>query len=1088
MAERTFVLTDVESSTALWERFPEQMAAAIAAHELIIAGEVARHGGEVIRERGEGDSLFAVFATPDAAVQAAAAFTRALGEASWPEETPIRTRVAVYTGEAQQREGDYYGTTVNRAARVRSLAFGGQILLGESTAGALTSPPSGTALVDLGPRALKDLASPEHVFELRLIDANMPPEPLSDAGASNALWIERLLASGFVDRHDARRDLIQAWSTAAAGDRVLALIDGEPGMGKTTLAAAIAQHVLRDDGLVLYGRWDEDLLASFQALREALGTYARSCPRSILRADLRDYADEIARLLPEVIRRAEPDAAPADGAVQEAERLRLFEAIDAWLVAIASRRPVCLVLDDLQWADRASILLLLHLMRAPVRAPIFVLITFRRDALVDGDLAQYVPDLAREGNVYRISLDGLASEDVADLLRSFGGAGSPTLARDLQAETGGNPLFLREIVQHLAASGQLDAEREDVELPDSVRELVRWRLRPLPIGAKEALAVASVIGLEFDVDLLAAARDVDPASLMDGLESACRAGLLHEVDATGQRYAFSHAVVRRALVDDFTVARRAGYHWRIGDALEERDPPASPSELAYHFCAAVTPQRADKAISYARAAAGQAMEELAFETAIHHLQRAMEIQQSMRPAEGALRCALLLALGEALDRSGDYAKRAETFVAAADLAREIDRTDLFVRAAISYGGVLPAATSMDAKGLELLEEALVRVGAEPSRDRALLLGRLAHSLQLVPPRARRAELADEAVRIARGLDDPRVLAEALIYRCFALDGPDDMKDQLAAAHEIRALAEELGRRELVLRAMHLRSDGLFESGDVNGLRETIAEMDELARELRYPEYTRVTRAWDAVFAVIEGRYDEALEIADDVRAQMTRMDHPQKDSTYQGLIHPISWLRGDMAKDLPVYEEMAAQVGEDFLVQVVLAWVAGEAGNADLTSEVLGRLSVDDLRTLDKNYTWWAGVVGLTDAVALAGHRGWAEVLYEMLLPYADRFAAMGSTAFFGAARYHLGVLATVLERYDDAVDDLEAAIEKHQELNARPFLALTQVSLARALLARGEPGDANRASELISSAVATADELGLGAVKLRASQLALRA
>src|SRR5687768_16147095 len=167
MAELTFVLTDVESSTALWERFPDGMAAAIAAHERIIGAEVERHGGEVIRDRGEGDSLFLVFDGPAPAVAAAAAFARALADATWPEETPIRTRVAVYTGEVQQREGDYYGTTVNRAARIRSLAFGGQVLLGEDTAKAVQSSlPDGTALVDLGPRELKDLAVPERVFEL----------------------------------------------------------------------------------------------------------------------------------------------------------------------------------------------------------------------------------------------------------------------------------------------------------------------------------------------------------------------------------------------------------------------------------------------------------------------------------------------------------------------------------------------------------------------------------------------------------------------------------------------------------------------------------------------------------------------------------------------------------------------------------------------------------------------------------------------------------------------------------------------------------------------------------------------------------
>jgi class 3 adenylate cyclase len=174
--ELTFVLTDIESSTALWERYPEQMSVAIADHERIIGDAVARHNGELIRERGEGDSIFAVFSSPLEAVSAAAEFSRALGDAPWTEEAPLRVRVAVYTGEAESREGDYYGTTVNRAARTRSLAFGGQVLLGGQTAAAVADrlPPL-TSLVDLGPRLLKDLTAPEHVFELRLEDATVIP-------------------------------------------------------------------------------------------------------------------------------------------------------------------------------------------------------------------------------------------------------------------------------------------------------------------------------------------------------------------------------------------------------------------------------------------------------------------------------------------------------------------------------------------------------------------------------------------------------------------------------------------------------------------------------------------------------------------------------------------------------------------------------------------------------------------------------------------------------------------------------------------------------------------------------------------------
>ena len=494
--------------------------------------------------------------------RAAAAFTRALAEELWPEETPIRLRVAVYTGEAEQRDGDFYGTTVNRAARVRSLGFGGQVLLGEDTARAVWDRlPDGTALVDLGPRALKDLAEPERVFELRLIDANVPPEPLSDADASNALWAERLLASGFVNRVEARRDPRRGVvdgdvRRACARARRRRAGHGQDDARRGCRAARARRR--RPRPVRTMGRGPPRIVPG--AARSARARTRAACPRSILRADLRDNADEIARLLPEVVRRVRAGRARTDrrrsgvGATAPVRGDRRVARVDRLATSCLSRPGRSAV-------GRPSVDPSAHASHAvTVRAPILVIATFRREAMVDTDLEHFVPELTRESNVHRISLTGLASDDVLDLIRRFGGndaAGSPALAESLQSETGGNPLFLREIVQHLSASDLLDTDdRSRIAVPESVRELVRWRLRPLPAGAKEAMAVASVIGLEFDVDLLAAARDVDPASVMDGLEAACRAGLLHE-------------------------ARRDGRALRV---LARRRPPRAPGR--FHRCAA----------------------------------------------------------------------------------------------------------------------------------------------------------------------------------------------------------------------------------------------------------------------------------------------------------------------------------------------------------------------------------------------------------------------------------------------------------------------------------------------------------------------
>ena len=174
----TFLFTDVEGSTKLWEQYPDTMRQALIRHDALIEDCVAAHAGTVVRPRGEGDSRFAVFPRATDAVAAACAIQQALFSEPWPVETPLRVRLALHTGEADLRAGDYYGTAVNRCARLRALAHGGQTLLSLATAELVRDAlPVGASLRDLGNHRLKDLQRPEQVFQLLHPDlpADFPP-------------------------------------------------------------------------------------------------------------------------------------------------------------------------------------------------------------------------------------------------------------------------------------------------------------------------------------------------------------------------------------------------------------------------------------------------------------------------------------------------------------------------------------------------------------------------------------------------------------------------------------------------------------------------------------------------------------------------------------------------------------------------------------------------------------------------------------------------------------------------------------------------------------------------------------------------
>ena len=174
----TFLLTDVEQSTRLWERFPDQMRAAVARHDALGEACVTQHGGTLVKKQGAGDSLFATFAQAKDGLTAAIALQSALAAEDWPSNTPLQVRVSLHTGEAEMRDGDYYGTTVNRCARIRDTAHGGQILISQATAEIVRDAlPPDVTLADLGLHRLKDLQRPEHLAQVLhpALPSDFPP-------------------------------------------------------------------------------------------------------------------------------------------------------------------------------------------------------------------------------------------------------------------------------------------------------------------------------------------------------------------------------------------------------------------------------------------------------------------------------------------------------------------------------------------------------------------------------------------------------------------------------------------------------------------------------------------------------------------------------------------------------------------------------------------------------------------------------------------------------------------------------------------------------------------------------------------------
>lgn len=651
----TFLLTDIEGSTAAWEADADAMAPALARHDELVEQVVTSRGGRLIKTRGEGDATFSVFERPSAAASAAIELQDAITHEPWVLRHPLRVRMALHTGEVELRDGDYFGRAVNRVARLRSLAEGGQILCSGATAElVIDSLADDVMLTDLGMRQLKNLARPEHVFELRLETAeNRSESPVVEAPMQRPNLPAVLVGPGpFVGRGGELERLLSAWQIALGGGVRTVLIAGEPGVGKTRLAGEWSQRAYEQGAVVLYGRCDEDLGAPYQPFAEALRSLVPCMGAERLRG-LRGVEAllPLAPGLTDVL----PDLAPAAHADPDTERYALFDAVVALLEIASASVPVLLVLDDLHWAAKPTLLLLRHLLRFGDHARAQIVGTYRSTDLDRSHpLAAMLADLHRDGTAHRLNLSGLDEDDVTAYVASAG-YDDEELAHALASVTGGNPFFLIEALRHVDESGGV---WDQSTLPQGVREAVSRRLSRLPAETNTALAAAAVVGSRFALELV---EQVVGTDLVDAFDEARKAGIV--IEEPGGNYRFNHALVRQSLLAELASVRRMRLHQRIATTLETL-PGADDellAELAHHYFECAWAGNAAKAVFYCRRAADQAMARLAYEGAAdlyHDALHALEELDDELPDRDDQTAELLVARCEALLAAGDVASAA----------------------------------------------------------------------------------------------------------------------------------------------------------------------------------------------------------------------------------------------------------------------------------------------------------------------------------------------------------------------------------------------------------------------------------------------
>ena len=465
--------------------------------------------------------------------------------------------------------------------------------------------------VDLG-RPLQDLESAilAHAPSLDApasAPAETPPPAAPAAAPATAPRSDRLVGR---DAELAR--LLESLDQASSCLRV-AVIEGEPGIGKTRLAEEVGAVATRRGAMVLWGRSFEGGAAP------ALWPWLPP-----LRA-LAGALPEPAQLGPELAALLSPGAVPGGEATTvQVARFALVEAVADLLVRSAAARPVVLVLDDLQWADVESLELLTSMVNRLADARLLIVVTVRELEVGRNDtVVATLAALTRSTGARRLALRGLASEATDALVAQTAGDLDPVAAASIHDRAEGNPFFTTELARLLASGQGLPG----ADVPSGVRDVVRQRLSLLPQATVELLRVAAVIGRDVDLGLLATAAGSDLDRCLDDLEPAILHRLLVAAPDQPGAHRFSHALVREVVVDDISSLRRARLHLRVADALEDTDDNAEI--LAEHLWRAVPIGVSARAAAALERAARVAVRRLAYTTAVELLDRAVQLRRSV---------------------------------------------------------------------------------------------------------------------------------------------------------------------------------------------------------------------------------------------------------------------------------------------------------------------------------------------------------------------------------------------------------------------------------------------------------------------------
>ncbi len=903
-----------------------------------------------------------------------------------------------------------------------------------------------------------------------------------------------------------QREMALLWDqfeAAARGRTHVVLITGEPGIGKTRLLDEMAARAERVGATILRGEASEaEGMPPYLPFLEALGRYVRTAPVDQLREQVSLEVTPLAGILPELATRL-GELPPAYPLPPEQARLRLYEAVGSFLAAMATpasppttgkvARGVLLVIDDLHWADAASLGLLCHVVRHQPTAWLLILGTYREGEVGQNPaLERALTELTRLRALTTLALTPLQADEIATLAANYlGGPIAPALGQFLHAQSEGNPFFAEELLRNWLEAVTLTREEGDSAgrscwglvtpfestLPPSIVGAIRQRLARISPAVVDQLRIAAIIGRAFSTSLLAEVQGRDVEEVAELLMAGERARLIQR-DRTGA-FAFTHDKIRECLYAEVSSARRQRLHERIGLALEaqpDREGAQQLAELAFHF--ARSRDRARGAV-YSRRAAEQALHAYAPAEAVAHYQAALDLIEPDDRQRGDL----LLGLGEAALLAAAEDRAVAAFKAAQDwFARTAgagigeQAGDLVAMARAARGRGL-AHWRLDAPvaAREALEMSLALLDASrhPGPEAVQTLVDLANLLGVVLGRQNEAIVyGQRALELARHLRDGRLEAATGRTVGFLLVRENNMPSGLQLLEEALALADANDDPAEAAQCCAYLAQAYCWSADFERSRQVSLRREEFARRCQRPHQLCYVYTWLAFLHVARGEWAEAEQLLAQAQPAVERVVSAEPLAFLRQIRGFLAYQRGDYA--VAEHECQAAVAtfrekgpGELLLCLGMLGVVLTAAGKLQEAraymaeqEALLAAASAGRLPTLSA-----CGCLAMMAVTMGDGER--AASYYEDLL------ACQGQHHWFLVDRI-LGALATLRGDWSAGEAHLAAAAAIARREGLRPEMGRILVAQADLELARGGPGSALRARTRLGQALTLFDELDM--------------